>query len=55
MRCDTPSVDIPSFLRRHPPLADLDEEALDEVVRATHIEFFPKGQAILTQSGAPAR
>ena len=48
-------MDIPSFLRRHPPFDDLDETALQEVVHATHIEFFPAGETILTQGGAPAQ
>jgi CBS domain-containing protein len=48
-------VDIPSFLRAHPPFDELDEDALAQVVRATSIEFFPTAQPILAQGGEPAR
>jgi CBS domain-containing protein len=48
-------VDIPGFLRRHPPFDDLTDEELSEVVRATRIEFFPQGQVILVQGGEPSR
>jgi CBS domain-containing protein len=47
-------VDIPSFLRLYPPFDDLDEERLAEVVRHTHIEFFPAGDVIMQQGGEPA-
>lgn len=48
-------MDIPSFLRAHPPFDELDDAALEQVVRATGIEFFPVGQVIMTQGGDPAR
>lgn len=48
-------MDIPGFLRQHPPFADLTDEELAEVVRATRIEFFTPGQVILVQGGEPAR
>ncbi len=48
-------MDIPSFLRMYPPFEELEEERLSNVVRHTHIEFFPAGQVILQQSGEPAR
>ena len=48
-------MDIPSFLRMHPPFDDLDDERLAEVVRHAHIEFFPEGTVILQEFGEPAR
>ncbi|HEU5224253.1 MAG TPA: DUF294 nucleotidyltransferase-like domain-containing protein [Actinomycetota bacterium] len=48
-------MDLPSFLRMYPPFDDLDEERLADVVRHTHIEFFPEGTVILQESGEPAR
>jgi CBS domain-containing protein len=48
-------MDIPSFLRMYPPFDDLDDERLADVVRHTHIEFFPEGTVILQESGEPAR
>lgn len=51
---DTPPVDIPSFLRLYPPFDDLSEERLADVVRHTHIEFFPAGAIIMQQGGEPA-
>lgn len=48
-------MDIPSFLRAHPPFDELDEDALATVVRATSIEFFPAAQPILRQGGEPSR
>jgi CBS domain-containing protein len=47
-------VDIPSFLRMYPPFDELDDERLAEVVRHTHIEFFPVGTVIQQQAGAPS-
>src|SRR5262245_12399006 len=47
-------MDIPSFLQLYPPFDDLDEERLADVVRHTHIEFFPEGTVILQEFGAPA-
>jgi CBS domain-containing protein len=47
-------MDIPSFLRMYPPFDDLDDERLADVVRHTHIEFFPEGTVILQESGRPA-
>jgi CBS domain-containing protein len=47
-------VDIPSFLRLYPPFDELDEERLAEVVRHTHIEFFPAGTVIQHQAGEPS-
>jgi CBS domain-containing protein len=47
-------VDIPSFLRMYPPFDELDEERLAEVVRHTHIEFFPAGTAIVHRATAPS-
>jgi len=47
-------VDIPSFLRMYPPFDELDDERLAEVVRHTHIEFFPVGSVIQQQAGAPS-
>ena len=48
-------MDIPSFLRMYPPFDDLDDERLADVVRHTHIEFFPEGTVILQESGAAGR
>jgi CBS domain-containing protein len=48
-------MDIPSFLRGYPPFDDLDAETLQEVVRHTHIEFFPSATLILRQAGEPSR
>jgi CBS domain-containing protein len=48
-------VDIPSFLRMYPPFDELDEERLEEVVRHTHIEFFPAGTVIVHRAAAPSR
>ena len=48
-------MDIPSFLRLHPPFDDLDDERLADVVRHAHIEFFPEGTVILQEFGEPAR
>lgn len=47
-------MDIPTFLRRYPPFDDLDDEQLAEVVRHTHIQFFPAGTIILQQGGEPS-
>jgi CBS domain-containing protein len=47
-------VDIPSFLRMYPPFDELDDERLAEVVRHTHIEFFPVGTVIQHQAGEPS-
>src|SRR5262245_468684 len=47
-------MDIPSFLRLHPPFDDLDDDRLAEVVRHAHIEFFPEGTVILQEFGEPA-
>jgi len=47
-------MDIPSFLRMYPPFDDLDDDRLADVVRHTHIEFFPEGTVILQEFGAPA-
>ena len=47
-------MDIPSFLRMYPPFDELDEERLAEVVRHTHIEFFPVGAVIQQQAGEPS-
>ena len=47
-------MDIPSFLRMYPPFDELDDERLAEVVRHTHIEFFPVGSVIQQQAGAPS-
>lgn len=38
----------------HPPFDDLDETRLGDVVRHTHIEFFPLGALILQESGEPS-
>jgi CBS domain-containing protein len=46
-------VNIPSFLHLYPPFDDLSEERLDEVVRHTHIEFYPEGRVIIQQGGEP--
>ena len=48
-------MDIPSFLRLYPPFDDLEDDRLAEVVRHTHIEFFPVGSTVLQQSGDPSR
>jgi CBS domain-containing protein len=48
-------VDIPSFLRGYPPFDELDPDKLADVVRHTHIEFFPAGTMILQQAGEPSR
>ncbi len=47
-------VDIPSFLRMHPPFDELGDERLAEVVRHTQIEFFPAGSVILHQAAEPS-
>jgi CBS domain-containing protein len=47
-------VDIPSFLRMYPPFDELDDERLAEVVRHTHIEFFPVGTVIQHRAGEPS-
>ena len=47
-------MDIPSFLRMYPPFDELDDERLAEVVRHTHIEFFPAGAAIVHRASAPS-
>jgi CBS domain-containing protein len=36
-------VDIPGFVRLHPPIDELSDDEIAEVVRATRIEFFPPG------------
>lgn len=38
----------------YPPFDELDDERLAEVVRHTHIEFFPVGAVIQHQAGAPS-
>ncbi|MBI3649342.1 MAG: CBS domain-containing protein [Actinobacteria bacterium] len=48
-------MDIPSFFRTYPPFDELSEEELGEVVRHTHIEFYPAGALILQQSAEPSR
>ncbi len=48
-------MDIPSFLRAHPPFDELDDDELAQVVLATRIEFFPAAQVILAQGGEAAR
>ncbi|MEA2557647.1 MAG: hypothetical protein QOG88_1185, partial [Actinomycetota bacterium] len=48
-------MDVLAFLRTCPPLDSVDEDALQEVVRQTEIEFFPAGTTILEQSGQIAR
>ena len=48
-------MDIPSFLRGYPPFDELDPDKLADVVRHTHIEFFPAGTMILQQAGEPSR
>jgi CBS domain-containing protein len=48
-------MDIPSFLRMVPPFDDLDGDRLAEVVRRTHIDFYPEGALILHESGEPSR
>ncbi len=47
-------MDVPSFLRMHPPFDDLDETRLSDVVLHTHIEFFPEGAQILQEAGEPS-
>lgn len=47
-------MDIPSFLRLYPPFDELENDRFEEVVRHTHIEFFPAGTLILMQSGEPS-
>ena len=47
-------MDIPSFLRQCAPFDELDEDALAEVIRHTHIEFHPRGHVVLQQGGEPA-
>jgi CBS domain-containing protein len=48
-------VDIPSFLRAHPPFDELTEDEMGQVVLGTRIEFFPAFTTILAQGGEPAR
>lgn len=48
-------MDIPSFLRGYPPFDELEPDKLADVVRHTHIEFFPAGTLILQQAGEPSR
>ena len=47
-------MDIPSFLRMYPPFDELDDERLADVVRHTHIEFFPAGTPIVHRAAAPS-
>ena len=47
-------VDIPSFLRMYPPFDELDDEQLADVVRHTHIEFYPAGAVIVQRAAAPS-
>jgi CBS domain-containing protein len=47
-------VDIPSFLRMYPPFDELDDEQLANVVRHTHIEFYPAGAEIVRRAAAPS-
>jgi CBS domain-containing protein len=47
-------VDIPSFLRMYPPFDELDDEQLADVVRHTHIEFYPAGTVIVRRAAAPS-
>jgi CBS domain-containing protein len=47
-------VDIPSFLRMYPPFDELVDEQLANVVRHTHIEFYPAGTVIVQRAAAPS-
>ena len=47
-------MDIPSFLRMYPPFDELDDEQLANVVRHTHIEFYPAGTEIVQRAAAPS-
>lgn len=47
-------MDIPTFLKIYPPFDALDEAQIERIVLATRIEFFPAGEVILQQGGAPA-
>jgi CBS domain-containing protein len=41
--------DIVEFLRRHAPFDDLDEQQLEELARATEVEFFGAGTTVFRQ------
>jgi CBS domain-containing protein len=45
--------DIVEFLQKHEPFSDLSEEALEELARATEVEFFPAGATIFRQEEGP--
>src|SRR5436190_24314453 len=45
--------DIVEFLRRHAPFDDLDEAQLEELARATEVEFFASGERVFRQDEGP--
>ena len=45
--------DIVEFLQKHEPFSDLSEDALEELARATEVEFFPAGTTIFRQEEGP--
>jgi CBS domain-containing protein len=45
--------DIVEFLQKHEPFSDLPEDALEELARATEVEFFPAGATIFRQEEGP--
>ena len=47
-------MDIPGFLRHHPPFDALEPERLEAVAGSVEIEHVPEGTVVLQQGGAPA-
>jgi signal-transduction protein with cAMP-binding, CBS, and nucleotidyltransferase domain len=45
--------DIVEFLQKHEPFSDLSEDALEELARATEVEYFPAGATIFRQEEGP--
>lgn len=48
-------MDVASFLRQHAPFDDLDDGQLAEVVAATEIRFFLRGEALFEAGAEPLR
>ncbi len=47
--------EIAAFLQNYPPFDRLPPAALNEIVAAIQIEYFPSGQVVLVHGGEPAR
>jgi CBS domain-containing protein len=45
--------DIDEFLRRHAPFDDLSDDAREELVRATEVEFFAAGSTVFREGEGP--